>query len=146
MLLTSLSVQVSGPLFLDLISRHDRRSQIQFSVSKKNEFSFAIHSHLPFFSLTNKYRKLSACPEPLTVHSTPYPVPVSPLLPSRVSCSDPFFHMVSFIPLSPFVMFLGFITALLLVYSFFYCLFPQGAAKNSSLGPHVVARDFSLYL
>ena len=114
------------------------RSKDQLSVFKKNEFSFAIHSHLPFFSLTNTYKKLRDFLGPLAGHFTPYPVPISHLLPSRVSSSDPFFHKVSLIPLSPFVMFLDFITTLLLVYSFPYCLFAQGTATNSSLGPHVL--------
>lgn len=119
------------------------RSQIQFSVSKKNEFSFAIHSHLPFFSLINTYKKLRDCLGPLTGHSTPYPVPVSRLLPSRVSSSDPFFHMVSLIPLSPFVMFLGFITALLLVYSFF--LLPVPSGSNYKFKPSCCWQRFYIF-
>lgn len=80
----SLSVSVSVPELLDDLENLDT------VFSEKNEFSFAIHSHGPFFSLTNKKQKPSDCPGPLGIHSLACTVPVSPLLPRRVSCSDPF--------------------------------------------------------
>ena len=82
---------------------------------------------------------------PLTGHPTPYPVPVSRLLPSRVSSSDPFFHMVSLIILSPFVMFLDFITALLLVYSFFILPVPSGSSYKFKPWPSCCWQRFYIF-
>lgn len=55
------------PLFLDFISRHDWRTQIQFSASVKNELPWARHSHLPFLSLTSTHERPPDGPGLLTL-------------------------------------------------------------------------------